>query len=424
MTARRATARATPIDLRGSRRTSDKSPVVDAPSGVCRTHRPAAPRTTGLPRDPVRLRGVDGPSALAPARSRGRHRPAWRTGRNACRRGPLLRRVAGPGRRPSRRPARRMGDYPSANHWGATQSSSHRDGPSSGTSGAGSRSMTGSSGGARGRSPRCPMPWTRRSTGEGHTRCPDRRATRSRVTPGCSGSCRGAGVRTRPGSPTPCRARRGDIAFWLMTIEIPRDRAGSTGGVRRLRMSPLGDLDAGGGVVVGAVTAFRGSASPLAIEPRRTLRIDRPRRTALPVSIDLGQVFRQRPAAGPRPRVHDDGRVIGWGTDPEPSVAGAVDVDLAMAPDATIAVGRTRVAGDRLPSEGKRKRFDRITIEALPTPTQRIEVEIVDAASGEVDARPGPFPGAGRTIPSAARTSRRGQSGPQRGSRCRRAPRG
>ena len=174
----------------------------------------------------------------------------------------------------------------------------------------------------------------------------------------------------------------GDIAFWLMTIEIPRDPAGSGDGVRRLRMSPLGDLGAGGGVVVGAVTAFRGSASPLAIEPRRTLRIERPSRTAPPVSIDLGQVFRRRPAPRPRPRVHDDGRVIGWGTDPEPSEAGAVDVDLAMAPDATLAVGRTRVPADRLPSEGKRKRFDRITIEALPTPTQRIEVEIVDAASG------------------------------------------
>ena len=104
----------------------------------------------------------------------------------------------------------------------------------------------------------------------------------------------------------------GDIALWLHAIEIP-DGAGD---VVRLRMEPLAPIDAGGGVVVAAVTTFRGAASPLILEPRRTLRIDGERGAAGEVGVDLGQVFRERPAPPPLEAAGGAvrARSIGWGT--------------------------------------------------------------------------------------------------------------
>ncbi len=53
-------------------------------------------------------------------------------------------------------------------------------------------------------------------------------------------------------------------------------------------------------VVVAAVTTFRGTASPLVVEPRRTLRIDGTERGGSgEFAVDLGQVFRERPAPAP-----------------------------------------------------------------------------------------------------------------------------
>ena len=168
----------------------------------------------------------------------------------------------------------------------------------------------------------------------------------------------------------------GDICLWLYALELPR-RAGP---VKRLRMTPLGRLDAGGAVVVGAVTAFRGTASPLAVGPRRTLRIAAPRRRVT-VGIDLGQVFRRRPVPA-KVTVSDPG-IVGWGTPrPEETETGAIDIDLAFAPDATLAVGPARVPATKLPAEGKRRRFETVTIESLPTPTRRVDVEIIDSAEG------------------------------------------
>jgi hypothetical protein len=193
------------------------------------------------------------------------------------------------------------------------------------------------------------------------------------ILPGSWGPAQ-TGVADSVPSPT------GDIALWLHAIEIP----GGPLDVARLRMEPLAPLNAGGGVVVAAVTVFRGTASPLVLEPRRTLKIDAGRRAA--VAVDLGQVFRQRPAPPP---LNAAGRppsaTAGWGirlADDEPATATLVD--LALTGDATIAIGDDLVPAGRLPADGARKRFGATTIESLPTPTRRIDVEIVDAATGEV----------------------------------------
>ncbi len=196
------------------------------------------------------------------------------------------------------------------------------------------------------------------------------------ILPGSWGPAQ-TGVADSVPSPT------GDIALWLYVIEVP----GGPTNIARLRMEPLAALDAGGGVVVAAVTAFRGTASPLAIEPRRTLKFERGQ--GADVAIDLGQVFRRRPAplkAAARP----PSSIVGWGTPrpdsgptgPTGSITSTI-VDLAMAPDATIAIGEDLVPARDLPGEGRRKRFGAVTIESLPTPTRRLEVEIVDAATRE-----------------------------------------
>ncbi|HUP55279.1 MAG TPA: hypothetical protein VM408_07215, partial [Methylomirabilota bacterium] len=170
----------------------------------------------------------------------------------------------------------------------------------------------------------------------------------------------------------------GDIALWLHAVEIPR-----AGTVKRLRIEPLAPLDAGGGVVVAAITTFRGIASPLVLEPRRTLRIEGPGARG-PVAVDLGQVFRERPAPAPLVAAGPVPSVTGWGTPLPDDTPGARLVDLAMTEDATIAVGEAFVPAARLPADGARKRFGAVTVEPLRTPTRRVEVEIVDATTSEV----------------------------------------
>lgn len=124
------------------------------------------------------------------------------------------------------------------------------------------------------------------------------------ILPGSWGSGQ-TGVADSVPSPT------GNITFWLYALEIPQG-----GRPTSLHMEPLASIDEGSGVVVGAVTAFSGTASPLSVQPRRTLRIERPVAANGPadVSVDLGQIFRQRPAPPSTPAT--DGEVIGWGTPP------------------------------------------------------------------------------------------------------------
>ena len=171
----------------------------------------------------------------------------------------------------------------------------------------------------------------------------------------------------------------GDIALWLYAIEVP----GGPVEVATLRLEPLASIEAGGAVVVAAVTAYRGTASPLAIEPRRTLRVAGG--AAAAIGVDLGQVFRTRaapaPARGEGPAGPEG--ITGWGiARAAVGEPGAVLVDLAMAPDAAIAVGSEVIPADRLPPDGEQQRFGAITIGSLPTPTHRVEVEVIDAATG------------------------------------------
>ena len=139
----------------------------------------------------------------------------------------------------------------------------------------------------------------------------------------------------------------GDIVFWLLALEIPGHRRRLV----RLRMEPLTRLDEGGGVVVGAVTAFRGTASPLAIEPRRTLRVEAADGDELQVGVDLGPGLPPAPSADRGAALLRDG-IIGWGVPRDDDEPEAVVVDLAMAPDATLAIGSSGLVAAARPTCG------------------------------------------------------------------------
>lgn len=172
----------------------------------------------------------------------------------------------------------------------------------------------------------------------------------------------------------------GDIALWLYAIEVP----GGPATVASLHLEPLASIDAGGAVVVAAVTTFRGTASPLAVEPRRTVQVAGAAGSA--IEVDLGQVFRTRAAPAQAPVSDRDGAaenpIVGWG-EPRPEArSDSVLVDLAIAPDAAVSVGSEVVPAGRLPPDGARRTFGRVSIEALPAPSHRVEVEVVDASTG------------------------------------------
>lgn len=176
----------------------------------------------------------------------------------------------------------------------------------------------------------------------------------------------------------------GNILFWLHEIEIP----GGPAELSRLRMEPLGSIDEGGGVVVAAVTAVRATASPLRIEPRRTLRIERHTADragvgpAPSVAVDLGQVIRRRPAPARGSQASTEA-LPGWGTERPGAAPSGLLVDIAMALDATIVVDDEVVPARLLPPDGRRRRFGAISIEPLPVRTRRVEVMVVDAVTGE-----------------------------------------
>ncbi len=181
-----------------------------------------------------------------------------------------------------------------------------------------------------------------------------------------------------------------DIALWLYEIEV----ANAPVVVSSLRLEPLAQLNEGGGVVVAAITVYRGADSPLRLGPRRTLRLERrtpargagknPRLGRPTLAVDLGLVIRERAAPA---AVAADGwpsdSIPGWGSARSAVSSAATMIDVAMASEATIAIEGDVVDARRLPPDGRRRRYGAITIEPLPIPSRRIDVEVVDAATGD-----------------------------------------
>ena len=178
-----------------------------------------------------------------------------------------------------------------------------------------------------------------------------------------------------------------EIVLWLYEIEVP----GGAAGLARLRMEPLALPRDGNVVVVAAITVFRGTDSPLRLEPRRTLRVERhpasdgPGTRGRPlVRVDLGQVIRERTAPAPLgPAGWPVESIAGWGSARTTVDSSAALVDIAMARDATISLNDEVVPARQLPADGQPRRFGAVTIEPLPLATRRVQVEVVDTATGE-----------------------------------------
>ncbi len=167
-----------------------------------------------------------------------------------------------------------------------------------------------------------------------------------------------------------------DVMLWLHAISIPDGLAPTELVLRPIAAGP------GSAIVVAGVTLFAGTASPLAVGPRRQVLVRGFDDDAGP-EVDLGTVVRSRPLPAPRPAQ----RIVGWGRlspgQPEPaSPDGATVVDLAAAPDARLRLGGWEVPvatldGTRIQGPGG------ASVEPLPARDIRVRVELVDAAIGE-----------------------------------------
>ena len=175
-----------------------------------------------------------------------------------------------------------------------------------------------------------------------------------------------------------------DALLWLHAIELGDDVEPAT-----LELEPLAAGRPGSGVILAAVTLFRGTSNPLAQLPRLQVRIDGPADTPADVAldVDLGTIIRRRSAPpGLPPGMSADG-IVGWGSarvDPRAVPAGSLVVDLTIAPDARLSVGDWSVTGrDLLAGMPLLDPAGRRSIEVLPAPRVPVEVEIVDRTSGQ-----------------------------------------
>ena len=226
------------------------------------------------------------------------------------------------------------------------------------------------------------------------------------ILPGSWGPAQ-TGVADSVPSPT------GDIALWLYTITVPDGPAD----LARLRLEPLAPLDAGGGIVIAAVTAFDGR--------HRRWRSNR--------DAPCASMARRAP---PSPSISDRYSARGPPRRRSPRRRGdAADRRVGDAACRGRAVDRAR----RRP-RGRTRRLDRGgrgptyrrppcrpravgDSSSAPSPSRPPDAHAPDRRGGGrrgqrcADARPRPVPGRGWPLPPAARSSRRDQRRAQRGQR-------
>jgi hypothetical protein len=167
-----------------------------------------------------------------------------------------------------------------------------------------------------------------------------------------------------------------DITLWLHSIPLA-----GFGDLRELRMTPLAGGRPGTDVVVAALTLFDGTADPLVAGPRRQFRVDGVA-DRLP-EVDLGIAIRSQPLLD-RPATSDaPGSPLGWGRPrSDQSRTTAAVVDVALAPDATLAFGDWRVAASDLESPAHSP-DGHVAIGPLAAADLRVEVTIRDGATRE-----------------------------------------
>ena len=190
-----------------------------------------------------------------------------------------------------------------------------------------------------------------------------------------------------------------DLMLWLHAIDV-RGPDGEPSRLRDVELAPLDGPGRGRLVVLAAMTAFTGSASPLRWLPRRSLRVRDARDGD--VRVDLGLIARRSPSPAPTERPP----VRGWGMVPvdghpktgEGSSSDEI-VELTAAVEATLHVGTGRVALADVGVGAPRMLEGGARVELLAPADRRVTVSVVAAEGGAVPSRVRCVAHDGRYIP-------------------------
>ncbi len=168
-----------------------------------------------------------------------------------------------------------------------------------------------------------------------------------------------------------------DVLLWLHAIALPPGTIPAA-----LELEPLDGGRPGSDVVLVAVTLFHGTDDPLLRSARVALRV--PGAGPDP-SLDLGTVIRSLPL--PADGVGRSG-VVGWGGRRAVAERGSGPpdrfVEVSLASDARVALGEQEIEGrSLLAGPGALRSDGRPLLDVLPPPDVPVEVEVVDAATGE-----------------------------------------
>ncbi|MFV2064460.1 MAG: CehA/McbA family metallohydrolase [Chloroflexota bacterium] len=196
------------------------------------------------------------------------------------------------------------------------------------------------------------------------------------------------GVQDHVPSPT------GDLTLWLHSIDI-RSADRSAREVRSIDLEPIAGDGQGRLVVVAAITAFRGAASPLRWSPRRALRV--PNAEGVPIDVDMGVIARRALLADPAPAV----AVIGWGPSQRDTLAALAEevIELTAAEDATLRIGDESLPLRDLDTAAPVAMPGGVSIEALAPPDRLMTVSIGSADGRTTPARVRLVARDGRVLP-------------------------
>ena len=172
-----------------------------------------------------------------------------------------------------------------------------------------------------------------------------------------------------------------ELMMWLYGIDV-RGPDGEAVGLEAIELSPLSGEGLGRTVVLAAITAFRGTASPLRWSTRRALRLSGA--VGAPIAVDMGLVARRARLEPPA----DSDAVLGWGGGAVSTDGRAAEiVELAAAADATLHVAGQAVRLSQLEAPGIAVSVGRARIEALAPADRRIDVGIRDHEGRKTSAR-------------------------------------
>lgn len=185
-----------------------------------------------------------------------------------------------------------------------------------------------------------------------------------------------------------------ELMLWLHALDV-RGVDGRPSALESIDVAPLPGEGRGRTVVLAAITAFTGTASPLRWRPRRALRLSGAR--TQPVAVDLGLLARRIPLGS----AGRDGAVMGWGADGrdadggdrgggsarDESAPGDELIELTAADDAIIRVGARSVPLREVSLEAGAVTAGPARVVALAPADRRLAVAVRDHHGRPVASR-------------------------------------